>query len=794
MKRLFLLLSVLSFSIIVFAQKNNPAVKSFVTQKGKFTIYHYSENIYKIKFEPQGYTRGEYISDAVILKTPVTISYPFEAKLNGDTVFIKEKPIIIGTHRTDGYRGFYFPLKDNEMIFGSGERALPLNRRGYRLNLYNNPWYGYGEGADNLNYTVPFISSSEGYGLFFDNPSKSYLDIGKANKNILEYGAFSDELNVYVIFGNYEQVLQSYYKLTGTQPLPPRWAFGNLMSRFGYTSEEQVKAIYSKMKKENIPVDAVIFDLFWFGDSIKYTLGNLDWINQKAWPDPKGMINDFKNDGVKTILVTEPFFVESSKNYKASKPYLAVDSTGKPYYLTDFYFGHGGLVDIFRKDAQDWFWKFYKKQMDIGVEAWWGDLGEPEKHPADLYHNLNDYGYKRLFSADEVHNMYGHTWTKMLYTEFAKDFPNKRLFSLNRSGFAGSQHYSIFPWTGDVSRNWSGFRAQLPILLGMSMSGVPYVHSDAGGFAGGEGDNELYVRWLQFATFTPIFRPHGTALYEKDPSAFSFPSEAALIDTPYRDMAKNAINMRYAFLPYNYSLAYEQAKYGKPLMAPLYYYFPNDTAAVKIQDEYMWGENVLVAPVVEKGAGIRTYYLPEGNWYEVKKQGKFIGGNSWHTDSINLSRFPFFYKEGAFIILNAKKNANAENYHADSLSIVYVLSGDSSSYELYNDDGQTKNAIEKKQYELIKFSSSGLRDDSLVLNIQSNKGNYSGKKKNKSMLFKILQQKGKPSMVLMDGKKLSESSASLEKKNQYKYAEDGTIYFNIGFTESPVTIKIIWQY
>ena len=457
------------------------------------------------------------------------------------------------------------------------------------------------------------------------------------------------------------------------------------------------------------------------------------------------MINDFKNDGVKTILVTEPFFVESSKNYKASKPYLAVDSTGKPYYLTDFYFGHGGLVDIFRKDAQDWFWKFYKKQMDIGVEAWWGDLGEPEKHPADLYHNLNNYGYKRLFSADEVHNMYGHTWTKMLYTEFAKDFPNKRLFSLNRSGFAGSQHYSIFPWTGDVSRNWSGFRAQLPILLGMSMSGVPYVHSDAGGFAGGEGDNELYVRWLQFATFTPIFRPHGTALYEKDPSAFSFPSEAALIDTPYRDMAKNAINMRYAFLPYNYSLAYEQAKYGKPLMAPLYYYFPNDTAAVKIQDEYMWGENILVAPVIEKGAGKRTYYLPEGNWYEVKKQGKFIGGNSWHTDSINLSRFPFFYKEGAFIILNAKKNANAENYHADSLSIVYVLSGDSSSYELYNDDGQTKNAIEKKQYELIKFSSSGLRDDSLVLNIQSNKGNYSGKKKNKSMLFKILQQKGKPS-------------------------------------------------
>ncbi len=793
MKRICLLFFVLSFSFISFSQADYLTIESFSTQKGKFTVYHYAENIYKIKFEPQGYKNGEKISDAVILKVPAMMSYPFEVELAGDTVFIKGKPIIIGTHETDGYRGFYFPLQDNEMIFGGGERALPLNRRGYRLNLYNNPWYGYGEGADNLNYSVPFITSSNGYGLFFDNPSKSYLDIGKTNKNILEYGAFSDELNVYVIFGNYQQVLQSYYKLTGTQPLPPRWVLGNLMSRFGYTSQEQVKAILSKMKVQNIPVDAVIFDLFWFGDSIKHTLGNLDWANKQVWPDPKKMISDFKNDNIKTILVTEPFFVETSKNYQASKPYLAVDSSGNPYYLTDFYFGYGGLIDIFRKDAQQWFWKFYKKQMDMGVEAWWGDLGEPEKHPADLCHNLKDYGYKRLFKADEVHNLYGHTWTKMLYTNYAKDFPNKRLFSLNRSGFAGSQRYSIFPWTGDVSRSWSGFRAQLPGLLGMSMSGVPYVHSDAGGFAGGEGDNELYVRWLQFATFTPIFRPHGTALYDKDPDAFSFPSEAALIDTPYRDMAKSTINMRYAFLPYNYSLAYQQTKYSKPLIAPLYYYFSNDTTAVKIQDEYMWGENILVVPVLEKGAKTRTYYLPQGNWYEVAKTGKFIKGNTWQTDSVELSQFPLFYKEGAFVILDTRENANTQNYHGDSLGVMYVFSDRPSSFELYNDDGSTKNAIEKKQYELIDFSSSGLVNNNLNLDIRSNNGTYPGKNKNKSFFFSIVQQMGKPSMVLVNGKKLSESFTPLKlKKDMYGCSEDGMIYFNIRFTESPVTIKIIW--
>ncbi|MDB5195918.1 MAG: glycoside hydrolase family 31 protein, partial [Flaviaesturariibacter sp.] len=526
MKYLGLTLTLLLCSLLSFGQQIS----------SKFKITYYADNIIKIVAVPaKGLSKTENISDAVLLK-PVNISKRSHTvtATNSNSLLV-DRTLKIMLRDSASSWGLQFSLQAGEQIFGGGERALPLNRRGYRLNLYNQPAYGYSEGAENLNYSVPFITSSKGYGLFFDNPSKGYLDIGKTSPDVLEYGAYSGELNVYVIFGNYQQILQSYYKLTGTQPLPPRWALGNLMSRFGYTSEAQVKDILGKMKSENIPVDAVIFDLFWFGDSIKGTLGNLDWMNKKAWPAPKQMISDFKKDGIQTILVTEPFFVETSKNYAASKPFLAVDSSRKPYYLTDFYFGKGGLIDIFREDAQNWFWQFYKRQMNNGVEAWWGDLGEPERHPSNLYHNLKDQGQKRLFSADEVHNLYGHNWTKMLYNNYAKDFPNRRLFSLNRAGFAGSQHYSIFPWTGDVSRSWSGLRAQLPVLLGMSMSGVPYVHSDAGGFAGGEGDNELYIRWLQFAAFTPIFRPHGTALYDVDPGANSFPSEAALIDQPYRD-------------------------------------------------------------------------------------------------------------------------------------------------------------------------------------------------------------------------------------------------------------------
>ena len=733
----------LLLSLEAFTQRRSLRANGFNIPGGDYIIRSYSSNIFKITFSPKHYSTGENLSDAVIL-SPIDYIDSHPLKINNDTlVFVNDGLKILYQQDAEG-KGFRFSLANDEKIFGAGERALPLNRRGYRLNLYNNPWYGYGEGADNLNYSVPFITSSKGYGLFFDNPSKSYLDIGKSNKDVLQYGAFSGEINVYVIFGNYQQILQSYYKLTGTQPLPPRWALGNLMSRFGYTSEGQAKDILQKMKNENIPVDAIIFDLFWFGDSIQHTLGNLDWLNRKAWPDPKKMISDFKKDGINTILVTEPFFVETSKNYEASKKYLAVDSSGKPYYLTDFYFGHGGLIDIFRNDSKQWFWQFYKKQMQIGVEAWWGDLGEPEKHPSDLYHNFKSYGYQRLFSADEVHNIYGHSWTKMLYSYYAKEYPNKRLFSLNRSGFAGSQRYSIFPWTGDVSRSWSGLKAQLPVLLGMSMSGVPYVHSDAGGFAGGEGDNELYVRWLQFAAFTPIFRPHGTALYQKDPNAFSFPSEPALIAEPFKTYAKNAVSIRYTMLPYNYSLAYKQTVSGKPLMSPLYYYFSADTTASKIEDEYMWGENILVAPILEKGIKERKLYLPKGKWLNIFSTIVYEGGK-WVTIPVDLNFIPVFMKEGAFVP-TVSKIKNVSDYSKGHFLLNYFPSASKTYFTWYEDDGVSKNSLLSKKYTLVKCSGQDAGKKISVNVTPSNKLFFPG-----SLALSITLSQ-KPSAILFNGK------------------------------------------
>lgn len=782
MKRFLFFCFAITLLVPVSGQDRTTSSQHFTVSSGVYTVAQYAGNIFKISFLPNGYTRNENPSDAVILK-PQVISGKLPVSVRHDSLVINNCVVITGTHHTGDYRGIRISLHPNEKIFGGGERALPLNRRGYRFDLYNGPHYGYGVGAENLNYSVPFLTSSEGYGLFFDNVSKGYFDIGKSDGNTLEYGAFSGELNVYVMFGDYSTILHSYYRLTGTQPVPPRWAFGNLMSRMGYSSETQVRGILAKMQAENIPVDAIIFDLFWFGDSVQHYVGNLDWVNKTRWPDPKKMIADFSAQGVKTILITEPYMVEKTKYYEESKPYLAVDSTGKKqYYLTEFYFGKGGLIDLFRKDAQDWFWKFYKRQMDIGVEAWWGDLGEPEHHPADVYHNLKDLGFSRLFSANEVHNFFGHTWTKMLYGKYAQDYPEKRLFSLNRSGYAGTQRFCIFPWTGDVGRNWSGLRAQPLVLLGMSMSGIPYVHSDAGGFAGGEGDTELYVRWLQFAAFTPIFRPHGTDVGDIDKNNFSFPSEAALIAEPYRTYAKQAINLRYSLLPYNYTLAYQQAKNGQPLISPLYYSYSNDTAAANIQDEYMWGNNILVAPVLYKGARTRTYYLPAGRWYSASKN-ELLCGLLWYTDSCTITDIPRFYKEGSFIPSD-NTHELAGRYTGDNLKVFYVPSYKASSYDLFNDDGVSKSSLASGQYELLHFASSGFDEKGGTITLTSNHGHYTGQPQQRTIEFALPLSSSTISALYVNGKQVKAKIDRLPDGN-------AVLSYSVQFTGRPVTLKIV---
>jgi oligosaccharide 4-alpha-D-glucosyltransferase len=344
--------------------------------------------------------------------------------------------------------------------------------------------------------------------------------------------------------------------------------------------------------------------------------------------------------------------------------------------------------------------------MDKGVAGWWGDLGEPEKHPADMYHNVASFGVNRLMSANEVHNMYGHQWSKMLSQNFKKDYPAQRLFYLNRAGFAGSQRYSVFPWTGDVSRSWSGYRAQLLNLQSMSLSGIPYIHSDAGGFGGGDNDPELYIRWLQFAAYTPIFRPHGTALADLEPGVKDIPSEPTFQEEPYKTIARNLIKNRYALLPYNYSLAYEQTANGKALIRPMFYYDNTDINLLTASDQYMWGDAFLVAPVLQPGAVTRKLYLPKGEWYTRSNYIK--SGGQWIIDSVDINELPVYVKAGSIIPLWIKDHyVSTAAYEVKTpVTIRYYPSATNSTFTFFDDDGKTPQSIVAKAFQRVTFSSS----------------------------------------------------------------------------------------
>lgn len=776
-QRLFTMLLLLKAGF-VFSQSGFGTFKEFVqvdgkviiqTSTGKLIFKTYPGDILQTTFEPETY-KGEQVSNAVVVKPSGVIEVQntpnFLMLLYGKNhVEIWKDPMLVNFFsgesnfslqnylQKDGHHVFQFFLKDTvESFFGTGSRSIPINKRGYRIGLDNNPWYGYSTNADNLNYSLPFYVSRNNYGIFYDNPSRGYIDFGKTNADTLEVAFKAGKLQFYTFYGNNAgDIIQQFTSLVGRMSLPPRWALGNFMSRFGYRTQDEVLSIAAKMKEQKFPFDAVIIDLFWFGNAQfgSWNIGNLDW-EKKRFPQPEKMIADLKKQNIKTILITEPFVLSESFNYKYTQQNKlnAVAKNGDTVGIKEFYFGHTGLLDMFQNKTKDWFWSKYDAQIKKGVAGWWGDLGEPEKHPNYIYHNLKDFGQNRLFNADEVHNMYGHEWSKMVFEKYAKHYPNQRLFHLNRSGYAGTWRYGSVPWSGDVSRSWDGFKAQLPIIQSMSLSGVPAMHSDAGGFAMGERDPELYLRWFQMAVFTSIFRPHGS-VNAPDPKIPQIESEPVFYEEPNKTILRKFVELRYQLMPYIYTLTYQASTKGTPLVRPMFFYDNTDSNLYKATDQYMFGDALLIAPVLEKGATKRKLYLPKGLWYDFFKPSVKYNGGEWIEVDVTAESIPVFVKGGNVIPMKPVFE-NTVNYPKSKIIVHYYAAEGEQQNTMYEDDGATTNPVAKKQFELIRFLSS-TKDGVVNFIINSNNGQYAGKPMQREIdLF--VYGINKPAKVLIGGK------------------------------------------
>jgi oligosaccharide 4-alpha-D-glucosyltransferase len=403
---------------------------------------------------------------------------------------------------------------------------------------------------------------------------------------------------------------------------------------------------------------------------------------------------------------------------------LVTDKTGKPA-TWDFYFGNTSVVDIFKPEGKDWFWNVYKRLINQGVGGMWGDLGEPEVFPSKVI----TAGGK----ADEVHNIYGHNWAKLITDGYKKDFPTQRPFILMRAGYSGSQRFGMVPWSGDVSRSWGGFQSQMEIALQMGMQGLGYMHSDLGGFAGDYFDNELYLRWLQYGVFNPIFRPHA----QEDVA-----SEVARKDIATMAKAKKSVELRYQLMPYNYTLSFDNNQKGTPLMRPLFFEEPNNPALTTVAGTYFWGNDFLITPITKSGVTSTEIYFPKSNnWFDFYSGKKFNAGTT-ETVKVEETSIPTFVRGGSFIPM-IETIQNTSKYSVDNFNLHFYFDETvkNSSGKLYNDNGETPQAFEKGQYEMLNFNSNN-NGKELVIKLTATVGkNYTSTDKTVSVLIHNIKAK-----------------------------------------------------
>lgn len=621
----------------------------------------------------------------------------------GDTLLCEDRPM-------------HFRAAPGSGFYGAGERGHRLRLNGDTLVQWNRPNYGHGEGEKRISQmgiSMPYLLSDRGFGLLFNDASRSTIsfDGNAASSSAVTYDTENPEAVTYTFIGGgaMPQVTRNFTTVTGRQDLPPLWTLGYITSRYGYHNEKEALGAIDSLKRSGYPVDGIVFDLYWYGTETD--MGRLEW-NKKQFPDHRAMLDSLKRRGVKTVLIHQPYINKKGAidNYNLldSLGLLTADSAGNRVDVQTWV-GRAGMFDISNPATQKWLWNRLRDLTAEGVDGWWGDLGEPEVHPLEIVHTNG-------LEAKDYHNEYGNEWSRMIYEGLRRDFPDKRPMLLMRGGTTGLQQYSVFPWTGDVGRSWAGLQAQIKMMLGAGLSGLGYMSSDIGGFAVNDNliEPELYVRWMQHGVFSPVLRTH--AQYAPEP--YRYPQQEKVL--------KSLVRMRYEWLPYNYTLAYENSADGQPLARPLNYYGTEDNRFDDVRDEYLWGREVLVAPVMEKGARSRKVLFPTMGrrstlWIDWFNPARSYRGGTERVVPAPIDKFPLFVRAGSFIPQYEGKVENTGDYDPSQITVKYFPSDEASEYKLFDDNHVSPTSLADEAYSITTFRSDGKGKITV-----SRSGNYPG--------------------------------------------------------------------
>ncbi len=588
-----------------------------------------------------------------------------------------------------GYRiSATFDSPEGEHYYGLGQQQQgALDLRDHRISC----WHNYSAlGGENV--CVPFLVSSRGYGLIWDNPSKTTIDLGFNQKN--EWSSeVGDRVSFFVIAGDkFDEIYQGYRQLTGVTHLLPKAAYGYIQSKAIYPTQDQLLAVAKGYRDRHLPLDVLVVD---FLNMTKQ--GEMD-LDPARWPDPAGMNRELHSMGIKTLLSVWPHYAEGTQFYDMllKKGWLVSTTSGTPdrgWYTKEI----GPNLDTTNPEAAKWFWESIRDRYvkPYGFDYIWLDETEPDVDPEkDVFF---------IGSGKRYYDVYPLFHTASVYDGFRKDFgDNRRVMILARASYLGAQRNGDVFWSSDIYSTWDMLKRSVPAGLNFTASGMPYWNTDIAGFfspliypgyhaehtplvdpsdtrgtvAGYEDYPELFVRWFEWGTFQPVMRAHGERNHNE---VWSYGKQAEAILEKY-------LRLRYVLMPYTYSLAYGSYQTGAPFMRALFMDFPSDPQIADIRDEYMYGPAFLVAPVVEQGTTTRKVYLPAGcDWYDYWTNKRIKGGQTV-TASAPIDTIPLFVRAGSIVPLGGPVQSTSESQPIVALR---VYPGANADFTLFSDDGAT---------------------------------------------------------------------------------------------------------
>jgi len=632
-----------------------------------------------------------------------------------------------------------FAQQTNEQFYGLGlVLGEPLSYRNQTRTLHNAR--SSFQGGDMTDMAVPLMLSSKGYALFMDNTFQQTWNFTLSSDTQWSTLVTSGELNYYFIGAmSPADALNRYTQIVGTAPVPPRWALGYMQSRYGYRNWSQMYGALSSFRTNDLPCDTLILDLYWYGSPS--VMGGLTW-DPTNFPNPSSNLAALASSGIKTINIQEEYINNANQpalsnfNAAAAAHYLLTTDaamTTPSIQVNSGFYNTAGYMDYSNPSARAWWFGKIQPLYTAGIAAFWTDLGEPEQDTATDY--LSG-GHRE----SEMHNVYNLLWHQSLAEGFASNYPNARLYILSRSGFAGDQRFGAGHWTNDTSPNWATLAAHPIALCNYGLSGLSYFGSDIGGFNAPQATDELYVRWFQFGSFCPVFRAHGVDSKPTAPYEF---------DLFVQDHCRNAMKLRYRLLPYVYTAARETYDTGMPLCRALPLAFPSDTNVLQNGNQFMFGSNIMVSPIVTQGALSQPTYLPAGTWIDLWS-GQVLTGPVTTNWTAQIGQIPAFYRDNSITALGPY--VESSQFDDGSQRGVRVYCSTNATYTLYDDDGMS-NGYRSNQF-ATTFITAAVATNAVTVNIGAAVGSYTGEPTQRSWQVELYCTNA-VSAVLADGAPLS---------------------------------------